>query len=192
MPSPIGHSIVGYLGYRYGFQNKENGNMKAMFFCILCANLPDLDFLPGLIIGQSDRFHGGISHSMGVSFILASIMPLALSTKNAKGLGRIWLLLLGIFISHPILDFLAIDTGYPFGKPLFWPISADYYQSPILLFSDVWRSPSSSDFFISLFSWHNFYAVLREILVMSSLIALLKMALITQRRFKEGLIKDMA
>jgi inner membrane protein len=189
MPTPIGHSLVGYAFYRWGFPGSKKIDYKTLSLCLVGANLVDLDFLPGLILGQPNRFHGGVSHSLAVSFLLASIITLVIKPSKEGDTWKSWLILLGLFFSHPILDFLAVDTGYPFGKPLLWPITNTYYQSPLLLFSDVWRSPYSSGFFISLFSWHNFLAVLREIVVIGPGIVLLKIMTAVLKAFKGDRVK---
>src|ERR1044071_7547790 len=63
MPSPVGHSLAGLIAYQIApeIDGMARGRVVALY--LLAANAPDLDFLPGLIVGDPNRFHHGISHS---------------------------------------------------------------------------------------------------------------------------------
>ena len=78
MASPIGHSLIGISIY-YIFLNRFGPNaIKAggigIIGAILLANLPDGDFVFGLLIGDPDRFHGLLSHSLVFAVSVAAML----------------------------------------------------------------------------------------------------------------------
>jgi membrane-bound metal-dependent hydrolase YbcI (DUF457 family) len=165
MPSPIGHALTG-LAVR---QARPGVFFAAPWleslFLLFLANLPDLDFLPGILSGFPNLYHHGIFHSLGA----------ALAVAVAGG----WLFLLGkrrfrsaasvifiLYVIHLLLDYFAGDTRPPYGMPLFWPFSGDYFLAPRPLFLNIARSGRSGDFFSSLFNRHNLDAVLREVMIL--------------------------
>jgi inner membrane protein len=91
------------------------------------AIAPDFDFIPGILQGQPNLYHQGLSHSLGagllVSFAAALIVSEGTVWKN-------WGLLFVAYASHLALDFFAPDGRPPYGQPLFWPISSTYYLAP--------------------------------------------------------------
>ena len=62
-------------------------NVKLLFFYIFIANAPDLDFLPGLIIGKPNLYHHGISHSLGIGILFSLILAfiIVFNTPSACG-----------------------------------------------------------------------------------------------------------
>ena len=65
MPSPVGHSIIAFTFYRLSARPHEPLGWRKLALYLFAANAPDLDFIPGLLIGQPDRFHHGAGHSVG-------------------------------------------------------------------------------------------------------------------------------
>ena len=53
--------------------------------------------------------------------------------------------------SHIFLDFFSSDTSFPYGIPLFWPFSYEYFMSPFPLFRDVIREGGSTPLFFQTF-----------------------------------------
>jgi inner membrane protein len=156
MPLPIAHSAAGLASY-LAFENKDSKSTKKeelylLGTCLLLANLPDLDFLPGFIIGNIGEYHHGLSHSLIVSFSLALIFYFTL-IHYLKGISKNRILGCCIIsaLSHPILDYFSKDSSLPYGVPLFWPFQANHYISTIPLFTDVQRNQDSvGNFFSSL------------------------------------------
>ena len=68
MPFPIAHSAAGVATYfalkKDHFANLPTQEKYFLFWCILLANLPDFDFIPGLLLSEPGKFHHGISHSI--------------------------------------------------------------------------------------------------------------------------------
>lgn len=163
MPSPICHTLVGLIIFKFFGKQKYNWGPASLFLIVFISNFPDLDFFPGLIMGEPNRFHHGISHSLGFAVILSCLTYCA---------ARIWHIINPMMLScwffilyfiHLIMDYLAADTSLPYGEPLFWPVFDNYLVSPVSLFLDIRRSNDVIQFFPSLFSWHNSLAVIIEI-----------------------------
>lgn len=163
MPSPVGHSLLGFVIFHLFKRKHVKWNILIIVIIIIISNLPDFDFIPGILTGEPNRYHHGISHSFGFVLILSGVIYFALNfwdkTKSRMLTG--WFF---IFSSlHIILDFFANDTTQPFGEPLFWPLWSSYVISPYSIFFDIRRSNDIKEFFPSLFSLHNLKAILIEI-----------------------------
>ncbi|HEX7502194.1 MAG TPA: metal-dependent hydrolase, partial [Acidobacteriota bacterium] len=94
MPLPVGHALAGIA-----FQQARPGlffkNLwHDAFFFIFLANLPDADFLPGLLMGRPNLFHHGIFHSLGAALAIAAVGGWLFS-RNKK---YSWPAALGIFL----------------------------------------------------------------------------------------------
>jgi inner membrane protein len=163
LPSPIGHSLFGLVIFYLFKRQIMRWNFLLLFLVIFISNLPDLDFLPGFFVGEPNRYHHGISHSLGFLMILTGLIYFCVNfwDKTKSKIISGWFLLFSSF--HVILDFFAVDTTLPFGEPMFWPIWNSYVISPFSIFIDIRRSNDINQFFPSLFSLHNLKAVMIEI-----------------------------
>ena len=90
MATPIGHSLFGGLLYLLGKKDTTQFPWALLIFCIFCANVPDADFLPGILAGKPNLFHHGLSHSLSFGFIFmllacAITLPLGWVTKRKPG-----------------------------------------------------------------------------------------------------------
>jgi inner membrane protein len=179
MPSPIAHTLAGYVVYRVNSDKPvPHRDWRMILFYILCANLPDLDFLPGFLIGEPNRFHHGISHSLGFAVLFGILVGLFLHWRRNEGFLRNFLVFFSLYFSHLILDYLADDTSAPYGEPLWWPISNEYYISPVLIFTDIQRVSSGGrlSFITSLINLHNVWAVTLEFIVLLPILGLIELA----------------
>lgn len=161
MPTPIGHSLAGLS--IYFFSGKKAGSLRDLwgFIPFFIATLAaDLDFIPGLIIGEPNRYHHGITHSIITSLLFALIFSLIFGL-GASLRGR-FLIFSSLFFSHILLDYFSLDTGFPYGIPLFWPLSDKYFYPDMPVFLDIQRESLGN----LLFSYHNWLAVLRELLIL--------------------------
>jgi inner membrane protein len=134
MASPYGHALVGLgllnLCYpRWAAFRWKNGLIIALV--IIGAWSPDMDFLPGLVLGNPSRFHHGLFHSLGMALVLSLTIGIltAIFIKKAS-LSKISGFIFALFFSHLLLDFFTADPKAPFGFPLFWPLTEAYYISP--------------------------------------------------------------
>lgn len=139
----------------------------------LIAQAPDLDFVPGLLMGQPALFHHGVSHSLGAAVIagvLAAVLAglLARSFDGLKGKAWRWgLVIFLIYLAQVGLDALNADTSEPYGVPLWWPFSGEYVMADPPLFLDVRRHPLAWATV-----WHNLKQLGLELLLIGPFTAL--------------------
>ena len=173
MPSPVGHSLIGYSFWVASVRSFPR--LEGLVVCLLAANAPDFDFIPGIIAGHPNLYHHGISHSLGFSLLFAATCSVVLYLLKPQELTKTFTLFFGLYFSHAILDYFSIDTSWPYGAPIFWPFSHDYYIAPFAFLPDIRRvSSSPKRFFVSLFSLHNLWAITVEVLLMFPLVMLVR------------------
>ncbi len=165
MATTVGHSLMGYVLYLVFYKDyKLFKNWKIIALYVFAANAPDLDFIPGIFIGHANRFHHGISHTLGFSVLFALSMYVISRCKRKKDFMIFFLLYFG----HVLIDFLAADTSPAFGVMLFWPFTKRYFISSYSIFLDIHKATLSS-----LFDVHNLMAIVREMIIFSPIIILL-------------------
>jgi len=175
MPLPIAHSAAGIASYLlFAKRDLEHSRRRRILLGLVfvaLANGSDLDFIPGILIGEPNRFHHGPSHALittaalgaAVAMLLRRLMP---ASPRAALYGCCVL----AAISHPLLDMLSADTSLPFGAPILWPFSSEYFMSPVSVFSDVARgSEGRLNFLLSMLSLHNARTVLIEVVFVGCL-----------------------
>jgi inner membrane protein len=170
MPSPIGHSLAGLAMYQIAPRFGGLARWQVVLTYCFVANAADLDFIPGLLLGQPNRFHHRLSHSIGAALIFVLIASLLLRWLERQPRWRDALILLSLYVSHVFLDYFSKDTGAPIGVPMFWPLSNSYFISPFAVFTDIERVNSSLQFLPSLFTAHNLWAATLECLVLAPLV----------------------
>lgn len=165
MSSPVGHSLAGYVIASYRERSLKPYDIKNLFFYIFMANAPDLDFIPGMLVGQPNLYHHGISHSLGAGILVAALVAFLIGIKRKGRLKRDFFYLLTIYVSHLLLDLISIDGRPLLGIPFFWPLSEAYLMLPLLppvLHSEL-NYATFGQFFADVFSTHNLHVVFLEI-----------------------------
>jgi len=143
VPSPIGHALAGYLIGRVMPYSRRRPVWTIVAVCSVLAVIPDLDFLPGLLHGQPALYHQGISHSLGCAIFVSVLAALLYGRgRAATTLGGVFFLAYG---SHLIMDMLGPDSRPPYGIPLFWPLSDQYYIAPFQVFRGFRHVATTSD-----------------------------------------------
>lgn len=194
MPSPVGHSLgaLALMGLvrRFGLVRRQTptpaparlrldlGAQFALYMwaalLVFAANAPDLDFVPGILLGEPDRFHHGPAHSLGGAVVFSALVwVLARKVRPRQALPIALLMGIG-FMSHLFLDMCSLDTRAPNGVPLFWPFSSAYIMLPFPVFMDIQRNTAASNFFTSLLSRHNLQAITWEFVVMGLVLAIMR------------------
>ena len=173
---------MGYIIYRAAVGSKTVERWSLIALCVFAANAADLDFLPGLLVGDPSRFHHGISHSIGFAAILALAFGLLLALLRREAIGRNVMIFFSLYVSHIGLDYFTIDTTAPHGVPLFWPLSDAYYIAPFAFLPGIKRADTSVEFIPSLFSLHNLWAASVESFLLLPFILLI----FTSRRMARG------
>jgi membrane-bound metal-dependent hydrolase YbcI (DUF457 family) len=160
MPSPVGHILAGAAVHLAGTRNGTRS--KLVFVLTLLASIaPDLDFLPGLLIGQMGAFHHGISHSFTFAVLIGFCIFYVVERVQKDIAGRAAVLASLSYASHVVLDFLGVNEGTR-GVPLLWPVSGQKFGLSLHLFGYFQYSDRG---IWSVIRWNNVSAILRELLV---------------------------
>jgi membrane-bound metal-dependent hydrolase YbcI (DUF457 family) len=161
MASPVGHTLMGsIIGLSFGQQ------WKLLVFLAFSANAPDLDFIPGLLLGDVRIFHHGVTHSLGGtvaygSFVVAVCSILRLESRSLwAGTGFL------AYLSHLFLDYVVMDPSFPFGAQFLWPFSHSYYMAPFAFWPRFDYLDTKGEMLPALFSLNNVKTFLFEFIVL--------------------------
>lgn len=165
--TPIGHSLAGYAVYSFSVAPTSHNRLRLAFLCIFMATAPDLDFLPGIIIGRPHLYHHTFTHSFGFALI-ASLIIAGIVSIRMKPFFGIFSLCLISYLSHILIDFFEFSGHHSYGggMPLFWPISKEKFSSPIALYLGFHynRLPSASiiEWIMSMIDIYNIGVIVNE------------------------------
>ncbi len=172
MPSPVGHSLAGLCGFLLGRKGLPTRKQAWLFVgAVALANLPDLDFIPGLLVGDPRVFHHQGAHSLAAAVLVGlTIGLLSWFWKSNPVWWGVW----GgsIYLSHVLLDLLINDPSPPFGSQLFWPFSSSYFISPFTPFSSFDYFDPELGIVRTMLSLHNLMTILREFLLLLPVVML--------------------
>ena len=186
MPSPVAHGLAGLVlasivrsipvGHPQlvpttGVAEPQRAALVLTGALMFAACAPDLDFLPGILIGNPDRFHRGPSHSLLIAMLVGVSTWLLGRFARLPEAGRIGVAMTLAVSSHAFLDMFTTDPLRFNGVPLLWPITGRHLMLPAPLFLNIERDPDAPGFIASLLLRHNVHALLRECLVMGALLA---------------------
>ncbi|MBI1870462.1 MAG: metal-dependent hydrolase [Chlamydiae bacterium] len=146
MPSSLAHSMVSAIFYKGSIQKKWNSDWKLLLFFIFCGNSPDLDFIPGLFVGDVYRFHHQFSHSFLGATAIALFLWFFYGIWRKTWRGKDLFIILVLVNLHLILDIFVRDPSPPYGCPLFYPFYKERLISPFVFFgrTSLRESPFSS------------------------------------------------
>jgi inner membrane protein len=157
---------MGVIIYRATTRPGQTQPWWLMGLYVFAANAPDLDVLPGLVVGNLSRFHHGPSHSIGLALAFGALASLFFARKIYA-----FAVAFSLYFSHVLLDYLVWDPPPSRGVPLFWPFSTEYYMTPFAFFPSFHYMAKPTEFILSsLFTLHNFFTVTTEILLLSPLL----------------------
>ena len=150
MATPYGHALMGLSLLNLCFPrptalSKQSGLIIGG--TLLAALSPDLDFIPGVLIGDPSRFHHGPFHSLGLALALSLVAGMIFKAVKKdspflKIAGFVFLLVL----SHLILDYYCEDLKFPFGLPFFWPYSDQLVLSSLPIIPYMIRDITQPEF----------------------------------------------
>lgn len=147
MPSPLGHALASAVLHKCRVPGSWKTDWKLLLFHIFCGICPDLDFIPGLLIGNMNRFHHTISHSFPGAFLIAGFLWLFYAIWRKTWKIKDYLFIFLLVVIHPIMDVLALDTSLAYGCSLLYPFSKECWISPWVFFQDIHRG-SLREFFL--------------------------------------------
>jgi len=133
MATPIGHALAG-VAVTAVLSRHTAGRL--LLASVLMANVADLDFIPGILLGRPALYHHGLTHSLGAATLasVAGALVLArLGVAPREGFAVCFL----AYASHLVLDFFAPDARPPSGIPIFWPLTETYFAAPVTLLPGV-------------------------------------------------------
>jgi inner membrane protein len=162
MPSPVGHVLGGIAaGLLAGAQgpgptasgSRDQRRFQQLALFGLLGAAPDVDLLFGT--------HSTYTHSIGAVAVVGIIAWLATGRRRP----RFACAAAAAWGSHLLLDWLGADTTPPLGIMALWPVTADFYQSPVSVFQAISRR-----YWLPEFYWYNARGVLRELLILGPLV----------------------
>jgi inner membrane protein len=159
MPSPLGHSLMGYIIYRATDRPTVTHQWKRVALYLFAANAPDLDFFPGLLVAEPGRYHHGPSHSIAFA-ILFGVCAGAICSRRMRG----FVIAFSLYVSHILLDYLVQDPSPPLGVPLFWPFIHEYFIAPFAFYPPINYPGSLGEPIVPVvFTFHNLLTLLSEV-----------------------------
>ncbi len=175
MPSPVGHSVIGLsIGLLYAWPRGSvagrwmetiKRHRFPLFLAVVLANLPDIDYVPGILTGDLNAYHQQITHTLGWILLVAGgtwmVWKYVQPTVGLKEAAFILACLAG----HLVADWLTDDGSYPFGIMMWWPFSSDHTIAP----RHIFPSPQKADWG-EVFDWHNARVMGIEFLITAPLI----------------------
>jgi inner membrane protein len=141
--TPVGHSLAGFAVSSFFVQPTHRHRISLLALVVVMANAPDLDFIPGILIGKPALYHHGITHSLGLAVLISLAAATIMRIDKISLAGRFRICFLA-YVSHLVLDLFGPDERFPYGIPLLWPVGSKYFISPVQLFLGVRHAGSAS------------------------------------------------
>jgi inner membrane protein len=144
------HAGAGYLVYE-AMRPAGPHRVGLLATAIVLANAPDLDFLPGLLMGTPTVFHRGLTHSLaGVVMVALGAWWCARWARppewSAVRMARFAAV---AFASHLLVDYFTVDAVPPYGARFLWPVSEAYLHAPVQAFAEIIVDRSGSAAFLA-------------------------------------------
>jgi len=175
MPSPVGHSLLGLAAGQLTGHRLPVVSWTWLAFVIVVANCPDLDFVPGIIAGDMNRYHHRVTHSVGAAFTFG-LAVWVIARWRSDHAGKWAQSAVIIYGSHLLGDYLAVDYTAPYGIPLWWPLSDAYVISPVTLFAPIDHGAlgeENTHVLTQIFSLQNAISIAQEILFLMPLVLII-------------------
>lgn len=165
-------------GLAVACRHADRTQVRWLLFLAFSGIAADFDFLPGLLVGDINRWHHQGSHSLLAAMcwgLLTCAFVALLGYRQrrlviATGLSTL------AYASHLLLDCLTTDTREPRGIPLFWPFSDAPWLAPVTPIPGVSHGvpgDSLGTVLLAVFSKGNLLGALIECLVVAPILVLL-------------------
>jgi len=126
----LAHTAAGYVAYE-AVRPAERHRPMLLLGAVALANAPDVDYLPGLVIGHPGAFHRGITHTLAAAVVVAIAAWLLRRLRDPRWSARAALWVGATYASHLVVDYFTPDTKGPGGGQFLWPLSSSYWISPV-------------------------------------------------------------
>lgn len=140
MPSPLAHITMGYAIYhvyktlRPHQETHPVGPMPRLLIVTAGLSLlPDLDVIPGFLMGDLKLFHNNLTHSPIFGLLVALLIGSIVWLRQRTGFIHWFLLSLICYEFHVLMDFFTRGRG----TLLLWPFSLERIMPPVILFYGV-------------------------------------------------------
>lgn len=138
MPSPLAHSIAGYLlaklfPQKYPRHGCQKLNIQILY-PIFVANVADLDFIPQLILNEP--VHRGLTHSIVFAIGFSIVAGCLVSYIWRLTYKQVFIFTFLLYGSHILMDLLTEGRGVR----LLLPFSNNFVQSPVIVFLGLHHS----------------------------------------------------
>lgn len=130
MPSPVAHLAVGFALRRLLGPRTESRRRFLVAACFLFLSiLPDLDAIPGVLLGDFGRYHNNLTNS--VAFVMVSAAIASVVARLLKQDPLWWFAAaLACLSAHVVMDLFTVGRGVM----LAWPFSHHRFKPPFTLF----------------------------------------------------------
>jgi len=169
--APIGHTLAGCAVALACIPPQMPQAWEAWPWCLISANLADMDFSPGLLTGSPRAFHRGPSHSLIAAFAVAGIGASLWTESPLPWLMRAGLILLA-YGSHVGLDYFTPGRGVLLG----WPISHRRHRAVRPWFQSVSVRKTRQSLWVRIEARRLLQAIGREVLLVAPGVAVLACA----------------
>jgi membrane-bound metal-dependent hydrolase YbcI (DUF457 family) len=119
MPSPIGHALAGVAIAWTGAPRLDH---RLTLAAAGLAMLPDIDLVLPIK-------HRTVTHSVAAVIVVTIIAAVVTGKVTGRVAPRIVTVCAAAYASHLLLDWLGIDTSFPYGLQVLWPFSDRFYIS---------------------------------------------------------------
>jgi membrane-bound metal-dependent hydrolase YbcI (DUF457 family) len=143
------HSAAGYLAYEA--VRPAGGHRPGLLAAaVALANGPDLDFLPGVLLGHPAAYHRGVTHTVLAVVAVGGLVALGIRLAGWRRPlpGRAGLWAGAVYASHLLLDFFTVDSIPPHGARFLWPLSDAYWHAPVAPLPEIVIDPSGRTAFV--------------------------------------------
>jgi membrane-bound metal-dependent hydrolase YbcI (DUF457 family) len=133
MPSPYAHFLAATaLASPYLAKGKlDREKIEKAATLLVFSILPDLDAVPGILMGDLPAYHNQISHSIGFGFSICLLYALLRQClPKAAPFLHLFSLACAAYGLHLFMDWLTWGRGVM----LFWPLSSHRFSPPVHLF----------------------------------------------------------
>jgi inner membrane protein len=175
MPSPVLHTLAAVLIAKPSSRAASHRDKTILIgSAVIAANVPDLDFVPGILLGDPGKYHHGSSHSLLAAILFGLAAGLIAHFARYPAAARLGVVASLAYVTHLLLDAAAPLDDAGRGVPFFWPLSAHHFVSPVRLFMGIGLEPSRGSLLASLLTPHNILAFGLEIAVVLAVVGVVR------------------